>query len=435
MQSPAVSEVYEPPIGHVIQDDPFVQHYPEQGYSIAYEFSQAGESVPEGGNTAVFRIFPHGVTEPVYVTKPEEEATFTVRVLSGAGVMIRATADGQVEQVPLTKDAEVVVRPGEAYSYQNTGDHDDLVLHDVALPAFQSGDDLALTSSLVPKSAPEPREGYLATVVETAEGERVIETPVEFSELLSAAYSEMRSEKHRQVMSFFTELQSRLGGVPELTAAMELALANPEQTYSLFKQYVGVVQKLSQMTPEEMTHVQASWNKLMSGRSGANSASKHNALDVLQLLDTEQRAEMVNEARESVDHNSPYIEAAMTNFVEMAEGGSKLHAAGVTLKDGDPQSDKVLISHTKITNPEALLQFTMSHYMERYFSQILAGQGVEFAAHQKDYFLNAMTDALMLDHFGDNKYREVFDMWAKPRDQGGLGWIKQDRIDAYDPNR
>jgi hypothetical protein len=180
-----VSEVYRPDdSNHHVENDPITGHYETWGYSIGYEFDENDNPVPEGGNTAIFRVTPMGLTEPVLVTKPEDGATFTVNVLNGKGLLIRAKVDGSVERTPLTKGVRVVVSPGEAYSYANT-DNDDLVLHDVALPAFKSGDDVEITSSLVPEQIPTPKDGYASCVVNTIEGYRVIELPNAFFDAMS----------------------------------------------------------------------------------------------------------------------------------------------------------------------------------------------------------------------------------------------------------
>lgn len=250
-------------------------------------------------------------------------------------------------------------------------------------------------------------------------------------ELSNSETGEVSSE---QVGHFFGILASRLDDVPELQTIMDTAHGNPEVSTTIFGQYIDVVKRLSQLGPDEMASVRESWDKLMSGRGDVNSASKHNALDIFSKLDDAGRAELANQAPQSINPESPYFEAAVSDFVARTEGGHQLKVDGKTPVDGDPASDKVIWGHTQVTDPEALLHFTVSHYLERYFSQCLAAEGVEFAANHKDYFLNAMTDVLMLDHFEENRFATIFDVWAKPRNEGGLGWIKEDRIEAYKPD-
>jgi len=182
------SELYQPTAPNQIVDEPVTPHYEQWGYSIGYELGQDGLGVPENGNTAIFRIAPLGLTEPVFVTKPEDEATFTVKVLAGNGMFIRANKAGEVDQIPLEKGVEVVVHPGEAYSYKNTSENTDLVLYDVALPAFNAGDDVEITSSRLDKESPTLKDGYAACVVETSDGSlRTIQLPHAFFDAMAEA--------------------------------------------------------------------------------------------------------------------------------------------------------------------------------------------------------------------------------------------------------
>jgi mannose-6-phosphate isomerase-like protein (cupin superfamily) len=188
MNERPASEVYQPNESNRLEDAPDSEKNLAWGYSIGYEVNPEDQAVPEGGNTAVFRIHPQGMTEPVFVTKPEREATFTVNVLTGSCRLIRARADGTVDDVELKAGDTVTVHPGEAYVYKNTSPNEDLVLHDVARPAFQEGDEVELMSSVVPDATPVPKDGYSACVVRTSEGEiRTIEVPSKFYDLLAEA--------------------------------------------------------------------------------------------------------------------------------------------------------------------------------------------------------------------------------------------------------
>lgn len=183
-----VSELYEPSLQNQIIDEPISSKYHEGDYAIGYEVGPDGLPVPENGNTAVFRIRPHGFTEPVYVTKPEDEATFTVTVLEGQGQMIKADEAGNVIVVELIKGDQAVIRPGEAYSYSNTSDEADLLLHDVAMPAYGAGDDVDINLSQTPDQPPQPKPGYSVVVARTNDGHLLnVELPQRFFDLMAKA--------------------------------------------------------------------------------------------------------------------------------------------------------------------------------------------------------------------------------------------------------
>lgn len=184
------SEIYSPP-PHTFRDVPDTDgHYARWGYSLASEHTKTGRNVPRGGNTAIFRIFPGATTEPVYVTKAEKDAKFTVRPLLGIGALVRARGSSPVSFIRLqagTGDT-AIIRPGDAYFYLNTGE-EDLVLHDTAVPAFRIGDDLELTSSHAhPVGGPLPvSEEFAHTVVKRGGLELNVTLSDEFFAVLGQA--------------------------------------------------------------------------------------------------------------------------------------------------------------------------------------------------------------------------------------------------------
>lgn len=237
-----------------------------------------------------------------------------------------------------------------------------------------------------------------------------------------------------QIKQFFAFIKPRTSEAPELEVAMERALGNPEHATAVYNQYITIIDHLAHMSAEERAQVQQSLERLADSR-GENhgSASHHNALDLLSKLDIVGKAELTHASSSSVDVSSSRFIAAVTDFATRTRGGHEMKLRGEMPVDGDPESDKVIWGHTQITDPEALLHFSIAHYLERYYSQVLPGLGVDFASTHKDYFLNAITDVLLTDHFGENKFSTVFEVWRQPREKGGLGWIKEDRIQAYKP--
>jgi mannose-6-phosphate isomerase-like protein (cupin superfamily) len=183
-----VSEVYSA-APHQINDAEPTEHYDAWRYSVGYEVDQNGNDVPAWGNTTIFRIREDGMTEPVYVTKPEHTASFKVDVLAGRGALIRALASGATEMVELQEGDQFVVRPGQAYSYVNTGKKD-LLLRDIALPAFRTGDDIELTKSGLKPENGVPRHSAVTSYVhvETPGGKPIdVALPTIFYDLLGQA--------------------------------------------------------------------------------------------------------------------------------------------------------------------------------------------------------------------------------------------------------
>ncbi len=251
------SEYYSQAEPNQLSDQPIDEPgspYSDYNYTIAYESDEDGNPVPEGGNTAIFAIHPHGLTEPVYVTKPEEDATFTVTVLAGKGRFVRATQAGEVEVVPLEVGSTVVVRPGDAYSYRNDDDTQTLVLHDVALPAFRAGDDLDLRASTVPEQKPTPEPGFSIAAVKTAEGVKQVSLPNRFWELVSG----LETNPYNRPLEYFDA---------QVQFAQKWSAITGEAFPKVLMQKTALYRRLTQERPPK--EVAEQWARLV-GEAGAD---------------------------------------------------------------------------------------------------------------------------------------------------------------------
>ncbi len=154
-------------------------------YRLAEIVEPDGSSTPESGNTVVFNLPPGAMTEPVLVTKLQAEATFKVSVVRGTGKLIKANAVGEVEHSALNPGVIATIRPGDMYCYHNDGD-EELILHDVAVPAYEEGDDAQLY--LMPPRLLPQREGYNSCEIPGPNGEgAVVYVPQRFTDLVANA--------------------------------------------------------------------------------------------------------------------------------------------------------------------------------------------------------------------------------------------------------
>ncbi len=136
-------------------------------------------------------------------------------------------------------------------------------------------------------------------------------------------------------------------------------------------------------------------------------------------------------AQSAIDPRSAHFDPALDELKRRMEGGHVLKLSGKQPNDEDPESRKVIWGHTIITNPEALIHFMCCHYLERYFAEALTDQGSQLAR-QKDFMLNALIDVVLVDHVGANKYDSIYKRWRSSKDEGGLGWITDDRQASYE---
>jgi RimJ/RimL family protein N-acetyltransferase len=241
--------------------------------------------------------------------------------------------------------------------------------------------------------------------------------------------SETRIVQREDVDKLFSSLEARASNIPELASVMELASQDPERVYEVYSQYASILHRMAGITDDEKKQVRYVWSKLAATRADIGSASRTNVADILDRLGSEGPDIITEAALQSVDQDSPYFDRATGDLIDRMERGHQFKVEGKTPKDGDPESDGIIWGHTQITDADTLLHFTVSHYFERYFSQVLEAEG---NGYKKDFLLNAITDILILDHYGDNKFSDVFSKWREPRSYGGLGWIKEDRLEAFE---
>jgi hypothetical protein len=133
---------------------------------------------------------------------------------------------------------------------------------------------------------------------------------------------------------------------------------------------------------------------------------------------------------------------AIVDLVVRMGRGHELKEQGRTPKDGDPEFDQAIFGHTLGLGPDALLHFTMCHFMERIFAASFSKDEsleVRELASQKDMFLNAMGDLIKLNTtkalFKDESqltkkeqgYLRIANIWGKSRVDGGVEWFSDEK--------
>lgn len=232
-----------------------------------------------------------------------------------------------------------------------------------------------------------------------------------------------------RIDAHFNLLRSRLENVPELQSALELATVQPELVEDIYNGYAALITGMTGLTDTERYSIRAAKAHMLQTDSNFGTASEVSADELLAELG--ERKDVLTElVSSSIDPASPYTAPALDELVKRMEGGHRLKLSGKQPSDGDEESRKVIWGHTMITDSEALIHFISCHYLERYFAVGLTAQGSQLAQ-QKDFMLNALIDAVLVDHNGANKFAVIYDKWQTPKESGGLGWITDDRLASY----
>ena len=215
--------------------------------------------------------------------------------------------------------------------------------------------------------------------------------------------------------------------VPQASGVYELLVFNPEMAAVVFLPYLRLIDNMSKLTKEDLDIIEKA-NSLL---SHGGSASKHSVVDFLKEISEEQKANLRAIAIESVNPNSKHYKQAIWQLVDRMRRGNKMKMEGRKPQDGDPESDSLIWGHTQLEKSFILLQFAICHYFERYMSEYFKEQGLVMAF-GKDWFLNALTDVIALRVARGDKMTEfITASWTIPRINQGLGWLSEDRINAY----
>ena len=230
--------------------------------------------------------------------------------------------------------------------------------------------------------------------------------------------------------AYFTILANRLENVPELQPGFELAVAEPELAGNIYGRYIELITSIARLSKREQAAIQTAKDRLIATHGNFGTAYEVSAVDLLDELG-EDKTILLTLAASSTDTNSPYVAPALDELVHRMEGGHQLKVSGKQPNDDDAESRLVIWGHTMIANPTALLHFMICHYLERYFSEALSSQGSTLAT-QKDFLISALIDVVLTDHLGRKTFDDLYAMWLTPKQQGGLGWITDDRTASYD---
>jgi hypothetical protein len=232
-----------------------------------------------------------------------------------------------------------------------------------------------------------------------------------------------------QIDAYFGILDTRLNDVPELRPGLSLATNNPELAANIYTGYVSLIGHISELSDEERQTIRDAKERMINTHGNFGTASEVSADDLLTELGTN-RHTFKTLAAQSTDPSSPYFKPALDELVNRMEGGHQLKLSGKQPSDDDPESRKVIWGHTMINDPHALVHFVVCHYMERYLAVALTEQGSQLAR-QKDFMLNALIDVVLVDNVLSGTFAKIYNVWSAPKDQGGLGWITQDRLASY----
>jgi hypothetical protein len=241
-------------------------------------------------------------------------------------------------------------------------------------------------------------------------------------------------DRFYEVTNSITELKS----VADLLDSKEGRPARAEAVYS---SYLDLVNRMTSLTAEELGIIyQANVTLATESNSGDTPrVSAHTLIEAWgkphanlwsQIADCSTNVAASDPGDELTD--SP----AMTNLKKKFKHGDELKRQGKKFVDGDPESDAVIWEHIDLYGQMELFHFISAEYLQEYVADYIDDMQVDSKlidlSKSKDFLIHALSDVLIIDHIsGNNQFSEIYSIWSRPRSEGGIGWIAEKQLVAY----
>lgn len=193
-----------------------------------------------------------------------------------------------------------------------------------------------------------------------------------------------------------------------------------------YLEYLRVIKDLSNLSDSDSEILSKFHERLDSTEHSGNASVNINAVQFLNIVGDEGRNRLLEFVLESADPNSEVFQAALIDLADRMTKAHDMSVKGERLSDGaSADADYVIYGFTKGLSKRATIDFVLCHFIERAVTQSLSSfedESVREMVSHKDYFLDAMTDVLLLKNTQDGSYAEVTDIWSRSREEGGLEW-------------
>jgi hypothetical protein len=222
-----------------------------------------------------------------------------------------------------------------------------------------------------------------------------------------------------------------LQAVPELASTLAWVTENPLLFARLIEDHIALMTQLCNYTDTHADFVRTAYGYMTSREM---SVASTDLLDFIGFLTTKGRRDFVDAVQCAFDSRSASYHQALTRLAEMMLRGHEVAIAqqGERPQDGDPVWDQVIWGHTQLppdARPEAFTTFFLGHFLSQYMN-ITLGEAMGMV--QKDDFLEVLTDVIMFEETHRPGFSgELMNIWRLSRAEGGLQWIRQPRVEAF----
>jgi hypothetical protein len=207
-----------------------------------------------------------------------------------------------------------------------------------------------------------------------------------------------------------------------------LLTCNQSRFEFLYDEYANLLHRIANFSMEELDLIKTAYSQYETqiAPGGRTEESTHQFMNRL----GRKGRKLFKESTESVyNFQNPENKSALVVLESKIREGYNLFNSGSKFKDGDPISDSVIWTPTNFSDPILITHIVLAHFMERYTYSYLLHHG--FAViFPKDYLLNIMDDAIIISGVCTSNNSEIFSVWTREKEDGGLAYINPAKIHA-----
>ncbi len=207
----------------------------------------------------------------------------------------------------------------------------------------------------------------------------------------------------------------------------------PDKAEALFSSYLNLIDSLTDLSSDDFDTIRQA-NAILDAEDSKSNRAGPRRMTADRLVRSMGSDPLIFKdlIRASTDVSSDDVEGAKAALRMKLEQGHQIYATtGRTVDTKTSIPDDVILDHVDRYGYEALANTTIANYLQEYATRHLSSMNLD-TTRQKDFFINALSDVLILDHIsGQNKFRDIFEAWSRSRKAGGIGWITEKQIEAY----
>lgn len=210
--------------------------------------------------------------------------------------------------------------------------------------------------------------------------------------------------------------------------------------------YLNTIALFAQYSATQVEQINTALTSYRQQTDSLNSASGNNLPKIWNMLGDRATEFVDHVTRTVIPHDNDAFAGytkQMTQTTAMMQRAYQLDAdGGYDFKDGDPVSDNTRWTYLRVKNnqdSQVYLHYLVAHFIDQVAMDWIATNTTQAERDlhnvdlSKDGALSILSDILSYSYATqtDAGQQQIRQIWNTPRDQGGLGWLKDKRLEVF----